>query len=301
LTRDICSGMATLTDGPPHVEFRLPEALQSTSYKPTPLRIIKRRHEDTKVSDVANENARPHDGVGLTLGSLGSSKEESRLKISKRHSRPTTPTTSPNVLSSYDERSRPEFWTSSPELDRPPAGAWGEALGRCRDLLSKSTPPVKNVRRRWPLVRTRPSFGASTCRTPSSGSSLRSDYVSDTRSFSRTSTIGSATRRLALCALGDERDSPDPLASSTPPASPLLPDRALHTQPFVLSPCISVTSESAEPHNGQQWLWAAIEVSARLSRIPSSRCPSSASARKEATGTFVEHQLGSSCPRGPDM
>lgn len=66
------------------------------------------------------------------------------------------------------------------------------------------------------------------------------------------------------------------------------------TQSYVLSPCIVVTTDlSGLSEEAQESAWAAIEVSGRLSRIPSSRCPSDKSAHsKTARGAFVDHQLG---------
>lgn len=113
------------------------------------------------------------------------------------------------------------------------------------------------------------------------------------RSPSReSSTPGSARHAASLCATRERADSPGPAAPS--PYSPVCPPQ---TQPYVLSPCVSVTTESMGLEHGSRSAWAVIEVAARLSRIPSSRCPSDGSARKTVTGDFIEHQLGRCAPQ----
>ncbi|KAJ6444511.1 ubiquitin-conjugating enzyme [Purpureocillium lavendulum] len=116
-TRNIATEMDTREDESPHVEFRLPEALQPASCKPTPLRIVKRRSDATPCTDITNENAPPETGVRLGGSSPDSLDKKSRLNAAKRHDRRPTPTISPNSISGNLEQGfRPEFWSSSVEL-----------------------------------------------------------------------------------------------------------------------------------------------------------------------------------------
>ncbi|PNY29381.1 Uncharacterized protein TCAP_00706 [Tolypocladium capitatum] len=163
---------------------------------------------------------------------------------------------------------------------------------RCRGLLTKSTPPTRAARHHW-------SF--SSRRTPSTGSSLREfgEYV---RSSDQSSTRASSDAKsrdpqgspfLEPCRARTRNGSGRGLLPAFSPLSPPMADCAQDTQPFVLSPCICITSEPTTPEHGPQAMWAAIEVSGRLSRIPSSRSPSkSSSESRSMTGSFINPQLG---------
>lgn len=169
---------------------------------------------------------------------------------------------------------------------------------RCRGLLTKSTPPTKATRHHWSFGRSTMRRGVSSCRTPSSGSSLREngEYIlPGDQSSSRASldANGGDLQGYPFPKPFRARDGPGPGSPTFSPLPPLVTNSSQEIQPFVLSPCISIASESTVPEHGPQAIWAAIEISGRLSRIASSRSPSKSSSKaKSMTGSFIDPQLG---------
>lgn len=264
----------------PRVEFHTPTQ-QAPHDKPSPLRIVKRRSAHLESS--TEEMAPFGDGSPEFLD------KKFPLKMVKRRGRRRAPALMSDELATdgweQNPGYRPSFWSSSVELSRPRGRVWGETLTRCRGLLTKSTPFLKDSRQSQTLGR------SAAHRTASSGSSIL-DYADYTPS-NGTPSNGPPSSRRSLGARPVERPVsplyklPMPLQSTQPPDF----SRAAH--PFVLSPSISVVSQCTGQEAGRQTVWATVEVSGRLSRIPSSRSPSGSSQETSVSrGSFVDHQLG---------
>ncbi|KAM4056842.1 hypothetical protein HRG_003705 [Hirsutella rhossiliensis] len=278
--------MAPISNQSPHIGFHTPTQ-QATRDKPSPLRIVKRSrlidHHESSPKEIAFPS---DDGVAGTSELLD---RKFPLKIVKRRSRRKAPAflSDEPGTDGWEQNAgyRPSFWASSVELSRPRGRVWEETLTRCRGLLTKSTPFLKDSRQPWTMGRSGAHRRAPSCRTASSGSSIL-DYADYTPSN------GPPSSRQSFGARPAERPASPLHKSPVPPQStpPLDFSRAAH--PFVLSPYISVVSQCTGQEAGRQSAWATVEVSGRLSRIPSSRSPSGSGAQPLVSrGSFVDHQL----------
>ncbi|KJZ79900.1 hypothetical protein HIM_00614 [Hirsutella minnesotensis 3608] len=277
--------MASSDTPSPHVEFYTPSR-QPSRDKPSPLRIVKRSQCKSHL-DLSSKTMTPlvedsPDGVSEF------SDRRLPLKIVKRRGRHNIPAPPQGHAHLDDwEQSpgcRPTFWASSVELSRPRGRIWEETLTRCRGLLSKSRQPIQEPKQPWAAARLNsrqqaPSWysGSSAC------SSL--DYSIDTPT---TKPSSSYQRPLGPRPVERPVSLTRSLLPSPSPPPPVL-DFSHAAHPSVLSPHISVLSQSA--HDGKS-IWATVEVSGRLSRIPSSRSPSESNPRSSIPkGSFVTHQL----------
>lgn len=247
-----------LTETPsPHVELRTPPR-RPPREQPSPLRIVKR----------GRRGGHGHDaGGGAVAGASPTELADSRLslKVVKRRARRQAPAPAPDDVApdpwEPDPGCRPGFWASSAELGRPRGRAWEQTLTRRRGLLARSTPLLRDARQSSALGRLGAQRRARSCRTASPDSSLVD--------------------------LDDQTPSNGP-TTATPPL-----DSSRAAQPFVLSPHIAVVSQPTGQDAARQSVWATVEVSGRLSRIPSSPSPSGGGAQPSTCrGSFVHHQLG---------
>ncbi|RDA90864.1 hypothetical protein CP533_3227 [Ophiocordyceps camponoti-saundersi (nom. inval.)] len=176
------------------------------------------------------------------------------LKVAKRRGR------GDKVETNWEGNAMP----STTEMSRR-GRIWGDTLMRCRGLLTKSTPSFREA---WKHGSQR---GAS-----SSCSAAWSDSDSgdeeDSSSFH--------TRRRMMMS------RPVAMTTTTASTTPSPSSSLGACPPSVLCPCISVTSEAVG--EGRSSIWAAVEVSGRLSSIPSSRSSSNHSTNR---ASFIAHPL----------
>ncbi|PHH71205.1 hypothetical protein CDD82_6679 [Ophiocordyceps australis] len=253
--------MAFLEIDSTHVEFCTP--YQPVKDKPSPLRIIKKSNKDASVADPTTDLSK------------------FPLKVAKKHSRKQASNKPGCSAAEHRELQRPNFWASSVELGRAPTRGWEDRLMRCRRLLTRSLSPAKDTWAQEPEAMCTPL--SSSRRTPSTTSQPQPCGNSSCSSWHTSSRDPSASKSCT---------SRGSSGSDLSPSCPLAIKMAGPAPPFVLSPCITVTSELTCHEHGRQTVWAAIEVTGRLSSITSSRSSSESSAALASmTGSFVEHQL----------
>ncbi|PHH65345.1 hypothetical protein CDD81_2757 [Ophiocordyceps australis] len=245
-----------------HVEFCTP--YQPVKDKPSPLRIIKQSNKDACVPVVTRDYSKLP------------------LKIAKKHSRRRASDKSGGSDAEHRELQRPNFWASSVELGRAHNRGWEDRLSRCRRFLTRSLSPAKDTWLQMP--------DATMC-TPLSSSRRTASSMSQPQQCDDSScpNLHMSSRNSSVSKSCTSRGSSGPDLS---PSCPLAIRVAGPAPPFVLSPCITVSSESTCYEHGRQTVWAAIEVTGRLSSITSSRSSSESSAIvASVAGSFVEHQL----------
>ncbi|RCI09566.1 hypothetical protein L249_4049 [Ophiocordyceps polyrhachis-furcata BCC 54312] len=156
-----------------------------------------------------------------------------------------------------------------PATGKGPRGRiWGDTLMRCRGLLTRSTPSFRG-------------HGGAHRASSSGCSGAWSDSESGDGEDSSSSSSFRRTRTRMSRPVAMPMTTPSPSSSSSPGACP----------PSVLCPCIAVSSEAVGEGRSCSSIWAAVEVSGRLSSIPSSRSSSNHSSNR---ASFIAHPLGES-------
>lgn len=248
--------------------------------EPSPLRIVK-RHRSSESGNDAEES---------TYASAGDSDSDisniidgtQRLQIFKRRSRPCG-------------LARGEFGTSLAELNKAHRKPWGDAIASCRGLLRKSTPDIRSYKRFLSFGQTSSSRTASTSRISSWDSSRQRSSTdghhlpsvsSDELDFTSVQVSNDPQHWTS-----DFRHSRQMRKDSPHQLSPRQISR--NTGGYILSPRIVVTAQKEEIVGKNASVWAAVEISRKLSQTS----PATTSTEEEEThgdkpsGTFVDHKL----------
>ncbi|KAG5981963.1 hypothetical protein E4U55_002471 [Claviceps digitariae] len=267
------------------------EEQQQQDNEPRPLRIVKRHrsidsrrdseeHQHTHTSGVDSDS----DVASITDGTQ-------RLHIFKRRSRRR------GVV----------------EVNGAHKKAWGEAVASCRGLLRRSTPDMKSYMRFL-------SFGQA-----SSSHTSCSSRVSSAESWQKRGSTDDGRRRQLSSISSYEADGAGAGAGAGAPVSGDVEKRhwtprkdrdgspqqlsprqiARNTGGYILSPRIVVTAHNEDALGGNARVWAAVEISRKLSQISSSSSSSSSSSARtsssstgektgggvKSSGTFVNHKI----------
>ncbi|RDA84689.1 hypothetical protein CP532_2773 [Ophiocordyceps camponoti-leonardi (nom. inval.)] len=237
----------------PHVEFHTPPQGLNRD-KPSPLRIVK-RGKSTKMTTTTTTKWSHHQHEGPF--------SKVPLKIAKRRGRVD------KAEAGYEGNARPTTATAT-EMSRG-ARIWGDTLMRCRGLLTKSTPSFREA---W-------KHGAQRGTSSSCSGGAWSDSDSGDEEDSSPSSFHTRRRMMMMMS------RPVAMVPTTTTTTPSPSSSMGACPPSVLCPCIAVTSEAVGEGRSSS-IWAAVEVSGRLSSIPSSRSSSNHSTNR---ASFIAHPL----------
>jgi len=270
--------------------------------EPRPLRIVK-RHRSTDSRKDKGEHTHPS-GADSDSDIASITDGTQQLHIFKRRSRRRDAVTRGTLDSSMVEVN-----------SAPHKKAWGEAVASCRGLLRKSTPDMKSYRRFLSFGQTSSSHTSCGSRVSSLDSSNQRGSIDD----GRRRHLSSISSYEADCAGAGapmsgivekqqhwtpDRDSACGWQRDKKNGSPqqLSPRQiARNTGGYILSPRIVVTTHHEERLGENARVWAAVEISRKLSQISSSSAsssssssamPSSPTGEKKSSGTFVNHKIG---------
>jgi hypothetical protein len=242
--------------------------------EPSPLRIVKRT--DSRGSSDArrcasasgSEGRRPRDGASGDMG---------HLTVMKRRSDRGGAMRLPSEEGGSAESEERPFWSKTFNWEETTA-----AVGR--RPVEAQTLHVRKTRRARPFLNNGEGTGSA-------------EYRRQERTFSASTVpfrqvFGSrqhAPNNLEILT------SPSGVGISVPQARDFVPRVTMPSgqRPCVLCPHVSVTSEVTALMEGQRSLWAAVEVSGRLSKLPATApgmCPQQNIGI--VTGSFIEHELG---------
>lgn len=248
--------------------------------KPSPLRIIKRRRRNR-----SNDDSGPNTNASIDDSDSDISSITARtkyLQVFKRRLQQPNPTVR-------------NFWASSVDLRHPQTRSWEDAITRCRGLVRKSTPNIRNYKRYLTGGRSRSSQTESSGRISSTCSSHRKMSTTSYRVSSASS---------------NEEESGNPDGGSpqqrygpshvSQPQTPRISSNQLsprqisqNTKTYILSPRIVVTPQQKELDGSEDSIWVAVEISRKLSQISPAKIPvASATTNDIVAGTYIDHKIG---------
>ncbi|OAA47708.1 hypothetical protein NOR_02198 [Metarhizium rileyi] len=247
--------------------------------RPSPLRIVKRsRGNDYDADARGDTNAVIYDSDSEVSSIIDRTK---RLQIFKRRTQHQTPTAR-------------TFWASSVDLRHPQTRSWEEAVARCRGLLRRSTPNIRNYKRYLTIGRSRSAHTESGRRlssTCSSQPSASADYYrsSSTSSEEMDSTSVDDMEYQHSCESSGILEPQSPLGTS----NQLSPRQmSQNTRTYILSPRVVATPQQKELDGTESSVWVAVEISGKLSQISTAKTPKAPETQHDiVAGTYINHKL----------
>ncbi|KAG5930290.1 hypothetical protein E4U53_002267 [Claviceps sorghi] len=252
--------------------------------EPRPLRIVK-RHRSTESGGHGEEHV-PAPGADGDSDVSDMIDGAQRLHISKRRSRGR------HVVAGGP------FHGGLGEIGSAQKRAWGEAVASCRGLLRRSTPDIRSCRRFLSFGQTSSSDASCGSRVSSADSSRRRGSTDDGRrqlssaSSCEADCAGALAGGRAVQQWTPDVDCGRKRRDDGSPQQLSPRQMARNTGGYILSPHVVVTAHGEETLGEGARVWAAVEISGKLSRIASSSPPTGDETHggPKSSGTFVNHK-----------
>lgn len=248
--------------------------------RPSPLRIVKRCRGNSSDVDLRANKKLAIDDSDSDVSSI--TDRTKHLQVCKRRVQHQSPTGR-------------AVWASSVDLRHPPTRSWEDAIARCRGLLRKSTPNMRNYKRYLPVGRSSSSQTESSGRLSSTCSSqprtrTDGDRLSSTSSYEMEPKITDDNNLEQYCQSNRVFQSQAPGTAS----SRLSPRQmSQNTRTYILSPRIVAIPQQTELDGSEISVWVAVEISGKLSQISPSKILAPNETQNDiVAGIYVNHKLG---------